>query len=582
MKKPHIAIIYNFNDNIENFKGGSKSGIKSKISYFEQFLISFESIKSNWNTEKFTYEFYIIHTDDFSKENETILNSINVKTIKVKNPLGDTGLRCMTFKVKIDCDYRLVLDNDTIGLETPNFDFSKDILVSYGGGVYSHEIYKKFCDYINLKEPIQRPIENMVQRFGSAEYESYYNSNGKTKLFPALNAGALLIRNSLCNVFSEKLMYATRKIPRFARIHGGRPQIVIQPIYGLVVNDITSNWTHFEKGFNLLLSNFKSIKKIYERYKGPIYLAHYINYSEDSDPLNLNIKRRHNKVIKKYKIEKNTDNNKIYLDGRNVRFQTAFKKYKSIVGLDKNSVNLDFIELLQNRLNNYQNFSLMRFNDGEWSYAFGNTEYIESKKGRDNKKLIESAKILKKIIQNNSKYFISVDSFSRKNKNLKKIVNDNLKYIKNLIGGGVFNIWSLVFGFDELFKILNDRKTLLVGPDFLSSLPFEKEHIITHSNQSNYNLEETKNKVIEYLIKNFEENMIIVYSCSFSAKYTLDEVYKKYGETLTQLDMGASLNPYVSFSNRPWFHQQILQLKKENYFNLNNIEFKEKKQNLFK
>ena len=71
-KLPHIAIIYTFND-IKGFPGGQRGGIKSFIDYFEQFLISYESINDNWKGETFTYEFHIIHSIKFSSEKYKIL-----------------------------------------------------------------------------------------------------------------------------------------------------------------------------------------------------------------------------------------------------------------------------------------------------------------------------------------------------------------------------------------------------------------------------------------------------------------------------------------------------------------------------
>jgi hypothetical protein len=91
----------------------------------------------------------------------------------------------------------------------------------------------------------------------------------------------------------------------------------------------------------------------------------------------------------------------------------------------------------------------------------------------------------------------------------------------------------------------------------------------------------TWSTIVEYLNKNFEENMIIVYSCSFIAKYCIDEVYKIYKTRLTQLDMGASLNPYISFNNRPWMEKIILELNEKNYFVKNKIEYNPYKQTIF-
>mgnify|MGYP001052881683 FL=1 len=71
--KPHIAIIYTFND-IPEFPGGQRGGVKSFIDYFEQFLISYESINDNWKGDTFTYEFHIIHTKPFSQKKYKLLD----------------------------------------------------------------------------------------------------------------------------------------------------------------------------------------------------------------------------------------------------------------------------------------------------------------------------------------------------------------------------------------------------------------------------------------------------------------------------------------------------------------------------
>lgn len=300
--KPHIAIIYNFNDITDTFGGGSKMGVKQDITYFEQFLLSYDSIKENWSTEKFTYDFHVIHTQPFESKNKKVLDSLtDVSVVKVEEPFDGTGLRCLAFDIDIDCDYRLVLDNDTIALKTPNFDFTKDALVSYGGSVYNENRYKLFCEHLGIKVPKEKPFCDVgYLEWNTAEYEVYYKKNPKSRLFPALNAGALLLKNELCNEFAQKLLDGVPKIPGFAKKYGGRSVKVLQPIYGLILNDVTDNWKPFEKGFNYIVTHKKGIQDVIKEYKGNIYLLHYINYSSDGDILNLNFSEKLNNVKSKY------------------------------------------------------------------------------------------------------------------------------------------------------------------------------------------------------------------------------------------------------------------------------------------
>jgi len=544
--KHHIAIIYNFNDDFDSFQGGSQGGLKSEISYFDQFLISYESITKNWNTEKFTYDFHIVHTRDFSQTHFDILNNIGINTIKVKNEFNNIGLRCMTFNVDIECDYRLVLDNDTIGIKTPNFDFSKDILVSYGGGIYPKDTYKQLCNFLGLKTPKENPIENVVQSFGAAEYTKFYKETSNKRLFPALNAGAILVKNTLSKEFGKKLTESVRKIPEFAKQFGGRSVQVVQPVYGLVVNDITDNWNHFERGFNFILSDFRQIPSIYKEYKGDIYLAHYINYPKFKDGLNLDIPHYHRKVLKKYKKK-----NKIY-------FYNSYKTYLKNVPNENFNISLNEIDKISDGLNNNKNFTIMRFNDGEWAFSQDYKPYI-------NKRLKElhtseeakvslnyAGRLLKKIIDGEPEYMVSIDSQSYCVKPYKNYIDNNIHKFKDVIGGGIFNLWSFYTGFYDLFKIFQKRNTVVVGPEYLRDLPFDSNYIIVDSVKAIYDLQKNVWEIIRWLDKNYEPNMVIIYSCSFLAKVAIDEIYKIYGDTITQLDMGASLNPFVGINNRPW------------------------------
>mgnify|MGYP006109895147 CR=1 FL=1 len=280
MIKPNIAIIYNFNDK-QHHLGGSSFGIKNEISYVEQFLISINSIKENWNTDLFTYNFYVIHSEPFS---QTIKNKIenNGANLIYVNYKKETYLRTFCFTEEIDCDYRLVLDNDTFALKTPNFDFTKDILGGFGGCKYNKNIADDLCYALSIKIPNSTPIvKNNYMEFNGNEYNEYYNGVSYTNIFPYFNCGALLIKNSISIQFGNLLVKSIELAKEWA--NKNKYNIWLQDFYGICVNHITNNWGIFETGFNFIINtDLIGVNNVMKNYKGNISLIHYINCDKNS------------------------------------------------------------------------------------------------------------------------------------------------------------------------------------------------------------------------------------------------------------------------------------------------------------
>ena len=253
-------------------------------------------------------------------------------------------------------------------------------------------------------------------------------------------------------------------------------------------------------------------------------------------------------------------------------FQNAFKKYYNFRW--EKTISIEKIEEYSNKLLGGDNITISRFNDGEWAYALDidswKTALMKNRnKGYEDILYKEGQKLLQ-IIESTPQYLISIDRASlTQDLSQEKVI----PYVKNLnfIGSGVFNIWSLYTGFKDLFKVFNQRKTIVIGPEFLKDLPFKFTYYKIPLKRVNYEID-SHVKEIEKLVKTiWESNMVIIYSCSFLAKISLDNLYQKYGDKITQLDMGASLNPFVGYSNRPWHDEIITQLKKQNTPNLLDI-----------
>jgi hypothetical protein len=250
-----------------------------------------------------------------------------------------------------------------------------------------------------------------------------------------------------------------------------------------------------------------------------------------------------------------------------MEFREAYNEYLKYTPNIQYNSSFELIDELSNKLKNGENITISRFNDGEWAFMFNHISYINARLTKlhtsaDAKLCLSyTARLLNKILNNEPDYFVSIDSRSRTELPFKKWVDANIYKFKNVIGGGVFNIWSLYTGFDDLFNIFTYRDVLIVGPNYLKRLPIDADYITFDSVTAIYDTQKNVCNIIRYLDNNYKKNMIIIYSCSFIANVAIDEIYKIYGNNITQLDMGASLNPFVGISNRFWHDLMIAKIK---------------------
>lgn len=275
--KPHIAIIYTFND-IEKFAGGQRGGVKSFIDYFQQLLISYESITENWKGENFTYEFHVVHSDSFTDRKQKLLNELGITTHQVKNVFGKVMLRSNGYLIDVDCDFRLLLDNDTLGLSEPDFDFNMDIQAGFGGCKWTRKEWEEICEWLNLPCPDGQPIitgKGGFKRWNSFEYIRYVTTGKSEGLFPYFNNGVMLVRNSLSKYFGSMLISASVKY--FKNPKYKIDSLFTQDVLGIVTNAVTDKWSIFPIGINMLcLLNQPKVLKFTENYKGKVSLVHYI------------------------------------------------------------------------------------------------------------------------------------------------------------------------------------------------------------------------------------------------------------------------------------------------------------------
>lgn len=289
-----IAIIVTVND-LKTFHGGSLSGIKKKIGYIDQFLILYETVKKNWTTTNYNFQFYLFHSIPFSEEVKKRLEKTDVIVTLVNYLKHKTKIRPIAYSYDIACDFRLILDVDMIALNNPVFDLSQDFQAMYGGNKYNKKQWEDICDFLDVKMPkypIYKKKEGTYTSWSVEEMYLYDTHQIKEKIFPYFNNGAILIRNSIAKKFvsnwekkREKYMHYVKNTQNIDIDFEG------QDIVGIVLNDISTNWKPFSVGFNFpLQEKFEKTRELLintNTNASFLSLLHYINIDEEKKWSNL-------------------------------------------------------------------------------------------------------------------------------------------------------------------------------------------------------------------------------------------------------------------------------------------------------
>lgn len=286
MSKPLVSIVLPVND-IKVFHGGSRSGLKKKISYFDQFLILYESIKKNWVETSFEYNIYLLHSIEFTAAKKKILKKLDVTVLMVDYPKHQTKIRPMAYQIDIFCDYRLVLDVDMIALSKPNFDFECDFQAMYGGNKFNKRQWQEICAFLNCSFPsfpILKLEEGTYTSWGINEMYLYQTGQINQKLFPYFNNGAILIKNSLSHKFVDKWEASRELYTKYVKLNFNQDiDLEGQDVIGVVLNNLSLNWKPFDIGINFpLQEHFSSSKKMMKiKNTKNISLVHYINLDKN-------------------------------------------------------------------------------------------------------------------------------------------------------------------------------------------------------------------------------------------------------------------------------------------------------------
>jgi hypothetical protein len=131
----------------------------------------------------------------------------------------------------------------------------------------------------------------------------------------------------------------------------------------------------------------------------------------------------------------------------------------------------------------------------------------------------------------------------------------------------IFMHMYVYHGLNDLFEALQNRSVIIVGPNHLKNLNFpcvEKHHIVTALTHSWEHHDDYEKPLIELLKK--VENPVIIYAASVTGKMLFSKMFFEYSN-ITQIDVGAALDPYAGAMSRPW-HKNELQTNSDDSISL--------------
>lgn len=244
-----------------------------------------------------------------------------------------------------------------------------------------------------------------------------------------------------------------------------------------------------------------------------------------------------------------------------------------IIKLSEN-INKEYFSypLLVEKVKNIENFTMVRYQDGEWTCMLKIEPNFTNKIPKYGIEIDKLGDEMLKIIQSNPVYYVSVNAGTFHERSA--LVWPYIKKLKNLFVGEVFRRKSVEEGLDDFIEALSSRRVIVVGPSWFGPLKelFNHVHIVSPYMNPKNKLEfigfkeeeiiKLEQNVSEQINIYKDENPVILYSCSVPAKIMSHNFYKKYGKTITQIDMGAIWDPYCGKKTRPYHEKVLNRLKK--------------------
>lgn len=216
-----------------------------------------------------------------------------------------------------------------------------------------------------------------------------------------------------------------------------------------------------------------------------------------------------------------------------------------------------------NKLQKSENFSFARYGDGEFNAILGPSAGQNSNMNCDGHRYFKDMGIrLYKILESKPPYIMGLQPMAQRLRGGQADFEELLNGI-NWIDADVLHKQSIKTNgnLSELFKALQQRDVILVA----------NENLIPMSGYIfDINLDRYYNQIVisstdcwlEYkdILKRLNDliitDVVILYCASMASEVLIDDIWNKYGDSVTQIDIGSLFDPFVGEKTRS-YHRNL-------------------------
>ena len=234
---------------------------------------------------------------------------------------------------------------------------------------------------------------------------------------------------------------------------------------------------------------------------------------------------------------------------------------KEYVISNANEINTEYFSypLLVRKVLDKENLTLVRYQDGEWTCMLKVEPHFSNKIPKYGIEIDALGDQLLEIIKSKPEYYISTlaGTFYER----AAIAWPYLRELQNFFVGEVFRRVSVERGLDEFIEALKTRVVIVVGPRWLEPLKdlFDHTHVLCPYGTlfQEHEMTSLDERVHAEIKENLDRNPVVLYSCSLPAKVMSHKFWGLYERKITQIDMGATWDPYCGKKTRP-YHEEVL------------------------
>lgn len=198
---------------------------------------------------------------------------------------------------------------------------------------------------------------------------------------------------------------------------------------------------------------------------------------------------------------------------------------------------------LIDKINKGEQFSFVRFGDGEWCAMYDLPHTSLMIKRHKQGSLDFCRKYMRQMVEQPQPYIRGVQQLAKNN------YPQIHQYIGGFVNADILHHMSQEVGITPLLNALKGKRCLLVGPEYLT--PMGWDMVFTAMNNEPWVEYESIKDAIASKISNYD---VVMYSCTFLGKVLIHD-FHKHG--VTQIDTGALFEPYVGKAIRK-YHAEIL------------------------